>query len=97
MVGVHVSQLTVDEHEHLVFATLLLFANVSGNDPFGFLPQPWITVHLREKRLPSPYNFNMKVQEDELGTKKNYLQESAGDNLPNFFDYQLNQFQTRTL
>lgn len=50
MVGVHISQLTIDKHQNLVFASLLLLADVGGDDALGFLSQARIAVHLRNKK-----------------------------------------------
>jgi hypothetical protein len=46
MVGVHVGKLTVDQHENLVFASLLLLSDVGSYDPFGLLSQTRVAIHL---------------------------------------------------
>ena len=46
MVGVHVSQLTVDEHHDLVLAGLLLLPYVGGDDSLSLFSKTRITLHL---------------------------------------------------
>ena len=49
MVGVHVGELTVDEHHDLVLALALLLPDVGRDDPLGLLLQSRIPVHLRDR------------------------------------------------
>ena len=46
MVGVHVRELTVNEHHDLVLALLLLLPDVGGDDPLRLLSQARIPLHL---------------------------------------------------
>lgn len=48
MVGIHVSQLVVNEHHDLVLAFGLLLPDVGCYDPLSLLLQSWITVHLMD-------------------------------------------------
>ena len=49
MVGVHVGELTVDQHHDLVLALGLLLPDVGRDDPLGLLLQSRIPVHLRRE------------------------------------------------
>ena len=51
MVGVHVGQLTVDQHHDLVLALLLLLPDVGGDDALGLLLEQRISVHLETNSL----------------------------------------------
>ena len=46
VVGVHVSQLAINQHHDLVLAGGLLLPDVGGDDPLGLLPQSGVSVHL---------------------------------------------------
>ena len=50
MVGVHVGELTVYEHHDLILALGLLLPDVGRDDPLGLLLQPWVAVHLTDKK-----------------------------------------------
>ena len=52
VVGVHVSQLAVNQHHDLVLAGRLLLPDVGGDDPLSLLSQSGVSVHLW-KRLES--------------------------------------------
>ena len=47
VVGIHISQLAVDEHQYLVFASLFLLTDKGCDDSLRLLAKPWITVHLQ--------------------------------------------------
>ena len=49
MVGVHVGQLTVNQHHDLVLAGGLLLPDVGRDDPLRLLPQSGVSVHLQDK------------------------------------------------
>ena len=49
VVGVHVGQLTVNQHHDLVLAGGLLLPDVGRDDPLGLLPQSGVSVHLQDK------------------------------------------------
>ena len=49
MVGVHVGQLTVNQHHDLVLAGGLLLPDVGRDDPLGLLPQSGVSVHLQDR------------------------------------------------
>ena len=60
MIGVHISQFTIDKETYLVFASLFLFSDVSGDNALGFLTKSWITIHLNSNNeyldlKPSPH------------------------------------------
>ena len=46
VVGVHVCQFAVDEHDNLIFAPLLLLTNVSRDDTLRLLSQTGVPIHL---------------------------------------------------
>ena len=46
VVGVHVCQFAVDEHDNLIFAPLLLLTNVGRNDTLRLLSQRGVPIHL---------------------------------------------------
>ena len=46
VVGVHVCQFAVDEHDNLIFAPLLLLSNVSRDDTLRLLSQTGVPIHL---------------------------------------------------
>ena len=48
VVGVHVCQFAVDEHDNLIFAPLLLLTNVSRDDTLRLLSQTGVPIHLGE-------------------------------------------------
>ena len=51
MVGVHVSQLAVNQHHDLVFAGGLLLPDVGGDDPLSLLSQSGVSVHLEKRTV----------------------------------------------
>ena len=51
MVGVHVGQLTVNEHHDLILALGLLLPDVGRDDPLCLLLQPRVSVHLRQRKF----------------------------------------------
>ena len=50
MVCVHVCKLAVNEHHDLILALGFLLPDVRGDDPLGLLLQPWVAVHLTDKK-----------------------------------------------
>ena len=46
MIGVHVSELRVDEETDLILALLFLLADVRGHDAFSLLAEARVAVHL---------------------------------------------------
>jgi hypothetical protein len=46
VVGVHVGELTVDQHHDLLLALLLLLPDVGRDDPLHLLSQPGVPRHL---------------------------------------------------
>ena len=49
VVGIHVGQLTVNQHHDLILAGGLLLPDVGGDDPLSLLPKSGVSVHLQEK------------------------------------------------
>ena len=47
VIGIHVSQFAVNEHQNLVFASLFFFSDIGGNDSFSFFSKSWIAIHLK--------------------------------------------------